>query len=346
MPLRFERIVFLSVLSALCFSASRASALAVPIGTVPSGANPTVVRVGIVIRNLVGIDEVKESWQLTGLLIAKWTDSSLRYRPRGRGQLYRDLPTTMWKPSFEFTNEDRPTDFRFVDFYVQPNGTVVFVQTFNATLSTNLDLRRFPFDSQSLPIVVQARGDDLDRTILRADPQGSSLPNRGYAGLAQWAPTALTEQLGTVAGSASKASDVEFDVKVRRNPGSYVYKFIVPLLLLVIISWVTFWLSHEEFRTKDQLGSAVSTLLIIVAFNITATSVLPRTEYITYIDAILFTCFVFVVVSIAAIVGTHLLQIRYSEKRALAVRRFTGYALPLAFLLTQLILFLEFHIAG
>ena len=104
---------------------------------------------------------------------------------------------------------------------------------------------------------------------------------------------------------------------MRRNSKSYVLKFIVPLLLLVIISWITFWLSHEEFKTKDQLQSAVATLLIVVAFNITATNLLPRTEYITYIDALLFTCFIFVIISIASIVGTHLLQINYSAQRAL-----------------------------
>ena len=133
---------------------------------------------------------------------------------------------------------------------------------------------------------------------------------------------------------------------MRRNSKSYILKFIVPLLLLVIISWVTFWLSHEELKTKDQLQSAVSTLLIVVAFNITATSLLPRTEYITYIDALLFTCFIFVIISIATIVGTHLLQINHSEQRALFVRRLAGVALPVAFVIAQAILFFTFHVAG
>ena len=210
----------------------------------------------------------------------------------------------------------------------------------------NLDLRRFPFDSQLLPLVVQARGDDLDRTILKSNPGESALPERAYAGLAQWVPLSLTQHLNTVTGSASRANDVEFDLKVQRNPKSYIWKFIVPLLLLVIISWVTFWLSHEEFKTKDQLQSAVATLLIIVAFNITASSLLPRTDYITYIDALLITAFAFVVMSIAAIVGTHLLQINHSQQRALRVRRLAGVALPLAFIIAQAVLFLTFHIAG
>jgi gamma-aminobutyric acid receptor subunit beta len=324
-----------------CKTGARASAV-----VEPTQERPTGIRIALVIRNITAIDEVKENWQVTGLLTAKWSDPSLAYRPRKRRQLYRDLPTTMWKPTFDFANEETPTHFRFIDFYAKPDGTVVYTQAFSATLATSLDLRRFPFDSQLLPVVVEARGDDLDRTILKPDHQDSALANQGYVGLAQWVPLSITESTGTVAGSASHASNVEFDLKVERRPKSYIWKFIVPLLLLVIVSWVTFWLSHEEFKTKDQLQSAVATLLIIVAFNITATSLLPRTEYMTYIDAVLFASFIFVVISIAAIVGIHLVQINYSPERALFVRKLAGFALPISFVIAQVALFFAFHIAG
>jgi hypothetical protein len=335
----------LCLLWAVATYASPAAALALPTGSVPTPEHPTEVSIGLLIRNLIAIDEVKENWQAAGLLTAKWNDPRLKYQPRGRGQLHLDVPDSSWKPSLEFVNEDKPTDFRLVDLYVEPDGSVVYTQAFNATLSTDLDLRRFPFDSQVLPLVVQARGDDLDRTILKADPEESGLPTRAYAGIAAWVPVSLTEYLGTIEGSTSGANDVEFRLKVQRSPKPFILKFIVPLLLLVIISWVTFWLSHEEFKTKDQLTAAVSTLLIIVAFNITATNLLPRTDYITYIDALLFSSFVFVVISIATIVGTHLLQIHKSEKSALTVRRVAGFLLPVAFLITQAMLFYQFHIA-
>ena len=345
LPLFKRYLTILSLLPALAFAASETSARASAVGT-PTQSHPMIVRVGLVIRNIIAIDEVKETWQATGLLVAKWTDRSLRYRPRGRGQLFRELPANMWKPDFEFTNEASPTHFRFLDLYAEPDGTLTYTQAFSSTLSTSSDLRRFPFDSQLLPLVVQASGDDLDRTILKPDRKESALFSRGYVGLAHWESLSLSERLGTVEGTAGRAKDVEFDLKVRRNSKSYILKFIVPLLLLVIISWITFWLSHEEFKTKDQLQSAVATLLIVVAFNITASNVLPRTEYVTYIDALLFTCFIFVIISIASIVGIHLLQINYSAQRALAVRRLTGVVLPIAFLITQVILFFAFHIAG
>lgn len=312
----------------------------------PSPEHPAVVHVGITVRNLIAVDEMKEAWQVAGLLEARWRDPRLQFPSKRRGALFRDLPDDLWKPDLEFANEVIPTHFRFVDFYVLPDGTIEYAQAFTATLSTSLDLRRFPFDSQALPLVVQATGDDLDRTILKPDRENITVPKRSYVGLSQWAPLSVSERTEPVAGSASRAAAVDFDLNVRRSPNAYVFKFIIPLLLLVIISWVTFWLSHEEFKTKDQLGSAVSTLLIIVAFNITASMLLPKTEYVTYIDALLFACFIFVMISIATVVGTHFVQIKRSQQAALRMRRVAGIALPVAFVLTQIVLFLEFHIGG
>ena len=334
------------LLAVLAFCAiAGASALAAS-GT-PTAAHPQIVHVALMIRNLTAIDEVKENWQATGLLIAKWNVPRFRYQSRDLHDTHRDLlPAAIWTPSFEFTNEVSATPLRYVDLYARPDGTVELIQGFNAVLSTALDLRRFPFDSQRLPVVIEARGDDLDRTILVPDLPNSSIATGSYAGLAQWKPLAITATPGVVAGSAGNAKNVEFGVRVQRNSNSYIWKFILPLLLLVIVSWVTFWLSHEEFKTKDQLQSAVATLLIVVAFNVAASNLLPRTNYITYIDALLFTCFSFVVISIGAIVATHLLELNHSAERALLIRRLAGAVLPIAFIITQAMLFFSFRIEG
>src|SRR5579862_9631486 len=86
----------LSLLSALATYALPSAALALPTGTTPTAEHPTVVSIGLVIRNLVAIDEVKENWQATGLLIARWSDPRLKYHPQGRGEFHRDVPGASW----------------------------------------------------------------------------------------------------------------------------------------------------------------------------------------------------------------------------------------------------------
>lgn len=310
----------------------------------PDPSTPLPVQVRLRVDNLVSIDEQRETWQVTGELTERWRESKFAYVQRGPKDRRRDLPASTWRPELRFVNEAAPASLVTIDLYARPNGRVVAVQRFNVTLSTQLDLRRFPFDEQRLPIVIEPRGHDADRVLLSADIAHSDLAKAKYAELSQWRSPALSARVVTHQREDYAINSLVFTVSLHRGSNSYVWKFLLPLFLIVLLSWVSFWLSPEEFKTKDQLGTLVSTLLIIVAFNITATASLPRTNYVTYIDAFLLACFMFVVLAIGAVVTTHTLQIRHRDDAALAMRRLSGTFLPITFVIAQLaLLALFFH---
>jgi heme/copper-type cytochrome/quinol oxidase subunit 4 len=325
--------IALGLAAALC-SAAPADA--------PTESHPATVHIGLQIRNLAGIDEVKERWEVSGTIIASWRDPSLTYRPRNALDRDRDVARSTWRPVLVFRNEIQQTKFTNPDIYTLPNGTVIYTQDFNAVLSTDLDLRRFPFDAESLPIVVEPGGEDTERVVLQFDPKLSAVAKAHYAELAQWKTVALTAHTDTESLAERATRAIAITLRIQRNSGPYIWKFIVPLVLLVIISWVSFWLSHEEFTTKDQLSAAIATLLVVVAYNLVASNQLPKTSYITYIDALLFVSFLFVIIAIGFIVAIHLQ--RKSQGRALRLRRIAGVALPLSFLLAQALLIASFKI--
>lgn len=294
----------------------------------PAPPHPVMVNVAVQIRNLANVDELKEQWQVTGTLFSTWKAGK-----------------TNWRPSLGFRNEVSPAAFRDVESYVTPDGKTLLLQDFNATLSTDLDLRRFPFDSEVLPLVVEPIGFDADHTILTVNRSLSSIPHDRFAELSQWRLVSIGARPYKDTTAQHVVHGIVFDLRVRRNSASYLWKFMIPLFLLVIISWISFWLSHEIFTTKDQLATAISTLLIIVAFNFVSSNLLPRTNYITYIDAFLFVSFLFVILSIAFIVASHMLEDRFkSPENALLLRRIGGIALPVAFLISQGILILSFRL--
>ncbi|MDQ6826084.1 MAG: hypothetical protein M3Z14_02650 [Candidatus Eremiobacteraeota bacterium] len=300
-------------------------------------ASPVHVLIRLHIDNLVNVDELRETWQVSGDLVERWKAPKLAYARHGRLDSHRDLaPASTWQPTLGFINEAAPATLTDLDLYETPDGSVVRVQHFTVTLATQLDLRRFPFDKQELPIVMEPRGHDADRILLFADTKRSSVAAARYVGLSQWRNPVLSARRGIRQSDDFDVNALIFTLTLQRGSNSYVWKFILPLFLIVLISWVSFWLSHEEFKTKDQLGTLVSTLLIIVAFNITATASLPRTNYVTYIDAFLLACFMFVILAIAAVVGTHFLQMRQQEDAAYRMRRMAGTLLPVTFVIAQI----------
>lgn len=290
------------------------------------------------------MDELHERWDVSGELITTWVERKFKYRPNGPYDDHRDIsPNAIRIPRIGFANAIEVPTFRRVDLFVRPDGRVFLVNNFRATLSTHLDFRRFPFDTEKLPLIVVPLGHFVDQIILIPDPARSQLVDAAYSGLSQWQLLGLSMSRYTENNLGDTDYGVKFALQVRRNSQSYVWKFILPLCLIVVISWISFWLAPTDFKSKDLLATAVTTLLIVVAFTLSITTLLPRTSYQTYIDAFLLTCFLFVIAAIAAIVGINALEFRGRDERALAVRRFAGALLPVSFIVIQLAVFVYFE---
>ena len=308
-----------------------------------AAAAPTVVSVGIRIDDLSEVDEVHERWGVTGLLITSWKQPNLAYHSRNQSGDRNTQPAAAVQiPNITFANATDTPTIQQIELFVRPDGTVFLIQDFHAMLSTDLDLRRFPFDTQDLPLVVLPIGRNVDQITLIPDVRHTQLVQAGYSRLSPWAPLGLKMERYAQSYLDVTQHGVRFDLKVRRNAQSYIWKFIVPLCLIVAVSWISFWLSPTDFKSKDLLGTAVTTLLIVVAFTLSITTSLPRTSYITYIDGFLLTCLVFVIVAVGASAVINSFEQRGQEARALVVRRMAGAILPVGFAVVQAIVFLAF----
>ncbi|RWS31463.1 gamma-aminobutyric acid receptor subunit beta-like protein [Leptotrombidium deliense] len=72
--------------------------------------------------------------------------------------------------------------------------------------------------------------------------------------------------------------------------GYYMIQIYVPASLIVIISWVSFWLHRNATPARVQLG--VVTVLTMTTLMSSTNSQLPKISYVKSIDVFLGTCFV------------------------------------------------------
>lgn len=86
------------------------------------------------------------------------------------------------------------------------------------------------------------------------------------------------------------------EIQFVRSMGYYLIQIYIPSGLIVIISWVSFWLNRNATPARVALG--VTTVLTMTTLMSSTNAALPKISYVKSIDVYLGTCFVMVFASL------------------------------------------------
>jgi hypothetical protein len=77
------------------------------------------------------------------------------------------------------------------------------------------------------------------------------------------------------------AFSIEFTAERRAH--HFVIKVILPLILIVMMSWAVFWIEPNDANT--QMAVAVTAMLTLIAYRFAIDSDVPKLPYLTRMDA-------------------------------------------------------------
>lgn len=263
---------------------------------------PVEVRVGFYIANLAALDQASESYDIAGYLRAMWKDPRLVYQGEAASEKELD-PKTIWTPALEIVNVKGTQTTDGAIAFITPDGTVRWELRIGTTISSDLNLHRFPFDRQVLRLVIESSKYSETALQLIADEEMSGINGDSFVSLSEWP---LPKQLRTEPGRSYFApekvhySRASFLIDVDRESGFYIWKVILPVLLICMCSWTVFWIDLKEFAT--QVTIAVTDLLTIVAFLFVVNDSLPRVSYLTLMDRFTLVCLVCILATIVELV--------------------------------------------
>lgn len=95
---------------------------------------------------------------------------------------------------------------------------------------------------------------------------------------------------------AGNYSRLACEIQFVRSMGYYLIQIYIPSGLIVIISWVSFWLNRCATPARVSLG--VTTVLTMTTLMSSTNAALPKISYVKSIDVYLGTCFVMVFASL------------------------------------------------
>jgi Neurotransmitter-gated ion-channel ligand binding domain/Neurotransmitter-gated ion-channel transmembrane region len=304
----------------------------------PRRTEPIKISIGLHVSNLADIEQASEIYGMAGYLLYSWRDPRLAYNPQPTPARNKVVSLEqIWHPALEMVNF-KSSNSSETSAEILPDGTVVAQERFSRTLSSGLDLRHFPFDQQRLQVVLESLKYGDNTVVLGADPSKISIGTDSFVSLSEW-------QIGSIQGRNGKSffppeqqhySRVTIEVQVKRNFGFYLFKIMLPLLLITIASWSVFWIEPQEFST--QITIAFTNLLTVVALLLVINDSLPRVGYLTLMDGFTMLCFLTILIAILELVFTHRLQAGGNSQQALKIHHLARWIFPTFFIFANLML--------
>ena len=108
---------------------------------------------------------------------------------------------------------------------------------------------------------------------------------------------------------------------LRREIGFFLIQVYVPSILIVILSWVSFWINVDAIPARVSLG--LLTVLTMTTQSTAANQALPRVSYVKAIDVWMSMCLIFVFMALLEFAIVNVLSRRGSKraKRTAAVQK-------------------------
>jgi hypothetical protein len=310
-------------------------------GLAPATGDPVVeqpveVKIGVKLQQIIGVNQAEENFNVVASMQMQWRDPRLAYNPDDCDcwvKLYtekefdRFLADVQGRwPDFTIANQqgNRWTQNRLV--VLLPDGSGTYFERFTTNMQLDFDFRQYPFDTQEFIIRV-----DLllpEDYYVFSDLEGFSEISTEH-GEDEFIITDFDTSVTSVQGSTQAiTSRFTFSFEAPRHLDYYILQVFLPIVLIIGVSWVTFFLKDYTRRIEVAAGN----LLLFIAFSFSLAEDYPRLGYLTLLDVIMATTFFVNVLVVIYNVWLKRMEMNGQEKQADQIDSYMDWIYPLAYL--------------
>uniref|UniRef100_A0A667YNS5 GABA(C) receptor n=1 Tax=Myripristis murdjan TaxID=586833 RepID=A0A667YNS5_9TELE len=270
----------------------------------PAFAGPAVpVGVDVQVESLDSISEVDMDFTMTLYLRHYWKDERLAFPSATNKSMTFDgrLVKKIWVPDVFFVHSKRSfihdTTTDNIMLRVFPDGHVLYSLRVTVTAACNMDFSRFPLDSQTCTLELESYAYTDEDLMLYWKSGDESLSTDDRISLSQF----LIQKFHTTSRLAFYSSTgwynrLYINFTLRRHIFFFLLQTYFPATLMVMLSWVSFWIDRRAVPARVSLG--ITTVLTMSTIITGVNASMPRVSYIKAVDIYLWVSFVFVFLSV------------------------------------------------
>jgi len=210
-----------------------------------------------------------------------------------------------------------------------------------AAAETEFDVRHFPFDTQHLQAVFEVLGFSRNEVMLRIDPNMAAV-FASNVHLPQWTINRVNTWIVDDSKPGPSSSTLIVGVDVERKSWYVRRLIIVPLILIVLLSFSVFWMDRSSLG--DRVSISFIGILTVVTYQFATAAYLPSISYATLIHGFLSVSFMVMCATVVINLVVGSLDKRGNHKLGDLVDRQCRWLFPLGYfgMILSLLLGTEF----
>ncbi|CAI2349503.1 unnamed protein product [Caenorhabditis sp. 36 PRJEB53466] len=284
--------------------------------------SPLQVEVDISVRSMGPISEQNMEFSLDCYFRQKWLDRRLAFTPINPSKPEIPLASKMlkdiWVPD-TYVRNGRKSYLHTLTvpnilFRVRSDGQVHVSQRLTIRSRCQMFLKKFPMDTQACPIEIGSLGYFASDVIYRW--KDVELDSKMGNMLSQYQVLSLSKSernLSDFRFTHKNISVLNVYFKLQRQQGYYILQIYTPCTLVVVMSWVSFWINKEASPARVSLG--IMTVLSMSTIGFGLRTDLPKVSHSTALDIYILSCFVFLFAAMVEYAVINYAQIVYIRKQ-------------------------------
>lgn len=277
----------------------------------PESDGPIKVDISFELFDIANISDADATADFTGELQLTWMDPRSAFDPDVAGVKEKTYSgdfqfnelSPRWYPQLVLLNEAFRYEANAILVKIQPDGTTSLIRDLNASARTHMDLTYYPFDSQKLRLEFGVVDYNVLQLIFEAKDMIYS-PDNLVEQDPEWKTNSFHYILGT-RNSVNFSSDIgsstfTVEIDLTRKPDFVIRTVIIPLLLIVLLTFSVFWLDIKDIQGRVNISFVG--LLTITAYQLVVGDFLPHVAYFSFMQGL-------VLISLSAITITILMTV-------------------------------------
>ena len=277
-----------------------------------SSEEPIIVKADLLIEDVHEISGKDLDFESSFTLWAHWKDNRVAnvlkelnvYKSEGKPLFLCDYSPQsvigdsrkIFDPVIEFFNRKGKPNFQYgMQDWIEifSDGTVQSRIRDKSKFKARFDFKRFPFDSQILTYELWSEYPSFMVEINADEPGMSEYKETKYAfengdqegiTIPGWKLESVDyENYSYVENDGYPYTGFILQLEVSRQSSYYLFKIILPIMFILVISWSVFWVRGSQLEAKVNV--TIVCLLSLIAYNFIIDEDLPKLPYLTFLDS-------------------------------------------------------------